>query len=78
MNLALYCSVREAAATLDVSEKYIRVMLARGTLQGEKVAHAWLVRRDSLRGFVKIGRGPSSTPPPPAAPKKKTAKRRRK
>jgi excisionase family DNA binding protein len=78
MNLELYCSTAEAAATLGVSEKYVRVLLAKGLLQGDKVGHAWLVRRDSLRGFVKIGRGPASKPPAPGRPAQKAAKRRRK
>jgi len=73
--LTPYCTVREAADLAGVSEKYVRVMLAKGVMQGEKIGHAWLVRRDSVASFVRIGRGPASKPAPRA---KKQSRRRSK
>jgi excisionase family DNA binding protein len=74
MNLAPYCTVREAADLAGVTQEYVRKLLAKGLLQGEKIGHAWLVRRDSVASFVRIGRGPASKPAPRA---KKQSRRRR-
>lgn len=73
MNLALYCSVAEAAAMAGVTPKYVRHLLAKKTLRGEKIAGVWLVMRADAERFVRIpGMGR------PAAKKaKKAAKRSR-
>lgn len=76
MNLDAYCTVADAAKQAGVVESYVRRMLATGTLQGEKVGRAWLVRRESLARFVRIGRGPASKPAKRTA-KKATARKPR-
>jgi len=82
VNLDRYCSVADAAKAAGISTAYVRLLLARGQLRGEKIGRAWLVLREDVARFVRIGRGPA--PPPPAArprpprPRGKPAKRRRK
>ena len=82
MNLALYCSVREAAEIAGCSEQYVRVLLASTDpvkrLRGEKVGHAWLVLREDVQRFVRIGRGPASKPRAPARRAKKAKRSRKK
>ncbi|MFM7137316.1 MAG: hypothetical protein ACKO1M_09655 [Planctomycetota bacterium] len=64
----------------------MRLLLARGQLRGEKIGHAWLVLREDVARFVRIGRGPAAPAPArprparPATrrPKAKPKKRRRK
>lgn len=81
MNLALYCSVREAAQIAGCSEQYVRMLLASTDavkrLRGDKVGHAWLVLREDVERFVRIGRGPASKPPAKRR-RAKRAKRHRK
>lgn len=74
MNLALYCSVAEAAAIAGVSTAYVRLMAARGQIRGEKIGGSWVVLREDLARFVRIGRGPGQRP---AAAKKAAKKTRR-
>ncbi|MCE2727152.1 MAG: helix-turn-helix domain-containing protein [Planctomycetaceae bacterium] len=73
MNLALYCSVTEAARIAGVSPAYVRLMAARGQIRGEKIGGSWVVLREDLARFVRIGRGPAR----PAVAKKAANKPRR-
>lgn len=73
MNLALYCSCVEAARIAGVTPAYIRRLAATGQVRGEKIGGSWVVLREDVARFVRIGRGPAR---PPAA--KKAARRRRK
>ena len=75
LNLALYCTVAEAAEIANVTEGYIRVVLGRTKgkeppLRGEKVGRDWLVlRADAVAFERKPGMGrPKKT--------KKAAKRK--
>lgn len=70
MNLALYCSVQEAAALAGVSAERIRQLVATGKMRGEKKAGVWLVLRADAEGFVRI--------PNMGRPKRATKKARRK
>jgi excisionase family DNA binding protein len=82
MNLALYCSVREAAQIAGCSEQYVRMLLASSDpvkrLRGDKVGHAWLVLREDVERFVRIGRGPASKPSPKRRRAKKAKRPRKK
>jgi len=84
VNLALYMSVTEAAQAAGISTAYVRLLLARGQLRGEKVGHSWLVLREDVGRFVRIGRGPVAQParlparPAPRRPAKKSRRARRK
>jgi excisionase family DNA binding protein len=78
MNLALYCTVPEAAAAAGVTQAYVRLLLARKQLRGQKMGHVWLVLREDVARFVRIGRGPASKPRKPAKRKPKPRKRPRK
>lgn len=73
MNLALYCSCVEAARIAGVTPAYMRRLAATGQVRGEKIGGSWVVLREDVARFVRIGRGPAR---PPAA--KKAARRRRK
>ena len=73
MNLSLYCSVAEAARTAGVSTAYVRLMAAKGQIRGEKIGGSWVVLREDVARFVRIGRGPGRRP----RPAKKTAKKPR-
>lgn len=82
MNLSLYCSVREAARIAGCSEQYVRMLLASTDpvkrLRGDKVGHAWLVLREDVGRFVRIGRGRAGTPPAKRLRKKKAKRSRKK
>jgi len=71
MNLALYMSVSEAAKAASISTAYVRLLLARGQLRGEKVGHSWLVLREDVARFVRIGRGPADQPAKPRRSRRK-------
>ena len=73
MNLALYCSVAEAARIAGVSPAYVRLMAAKGQVRGEKIGGSWVVLREDVARFVRIGRGPAQ---PPAAKKARTRRRK--
>lgn len=77
MNLALYCSVAEAADIAGVSPAYIRVMAASGRIRGERIGRSWVVLRDDVARFVRIGRGPAKPPAAKKPAKKPHAKRRK-
>jgi len=80
MNLALYCDVNEAARIAGITPKYVRVLLARGTLRGEKLGKRWVVLREDAAMFARIpnmGR-PAAAPPATTKPAAPPAKRRRK
>jgi excisionase family DNA binding protein len=75
MNLALYCSCAEAARIAGVTPAYIRRMVAAGQIRGEKIGGSWVVLREDVARFVRIGRGPAQKP---AAAKKAQRRRRKK
>jgi excisionase family DNA binding protein len=74
MTLALYTSCAEAARIAGVTPAYVRRMVATGQIRGEKIGGSWVVLREDVARFVRIGRGPARKP----AAAKKTARRRRK
>ena len=63
MNLSLYCTVAEAAEIANVTQGYIRIVLAKTKgagpgFRGEKVGRDWLVlREDAVRFERKPGMG---------------------
>jgi excisionase family DNA binding protein len=73
MNLALYCSCAEAARIAGVTPAYVRRMVATGQIRGEKIGGSWVVLREDVARFVRIGRGPARKPVA-----KKAARRRKK
>lgn len=77
MNLALYCSVADAARIAGVSPAYVRLMAANGQIRGEKIGGSWVVLREDLARFVRIGRGPARRPPAAKKAAKKTRRRPR-
>lgn len=77
MNLVPYCTVAEAAQLAGITPAYVRLLLARGQLRGEKVGRDWLALREDVGRFVKIGRGPAAPAARPRRPAAKTAKKRR-
>lgn len=54
MNLAIYCSVAEAAAIAGVSPERIRQLVAKGEIKDEKKAGVWLVLPADAQRFVRI------------------------
>lgn len=81
MNLALYCDVNEAAGIAGITPKYVRVLLARGTLRGQKIGGRWVVLREDASNFARIpnmGRPPALPPPATTPPAPGRRKRRRK
>jgi excisionase family DNA binding protein len=78
MNLNRYCTVPEAATAAGVTPAYVRRLLARKQLRGQKMGHVWLVLREDVAQFVRIGRGPASKPAKQTKPKPKPRKRPRK
>jgi excisionase family DNA binding protein len=77
MNLALYCDVAEAARLAGVTPAYIRAMAARGLLRGQKMGGSWVILREDVARFVRIGRGPASQPQAAKKTAKKTRRGRR-
>jgi hypothetical protein len=78
MNLALYCTVQEAADMAGVTPKYVRHLLAKKTIRGEKIAGVWLVLRADAEKFVRIpGMGRPPATKARAAKASKPAKRSR-
>lgn len=75
MNLALYCSCVEAARIAGVTPAYVRRMAAKGQISAQKIGGSWVVLREDVARFVRIGRGPAPARPSAA---KKTRRRRRK
>lgn len=56
MNLALYCTVAEAAKLADVTAGYIRMVLAKTNgagpaFRGQKIGRDWLVLREDAERF---------------------------
>jgi len=74
MTLEAYCSVPEAAALAGVSDEYMRQLVARGKVRGEKVGNVWLVFKEDAAKFVRI---PGMGRPKRAKPKAKQAKKAR-
>lgn len=73
MNLALYCSVAEAAVLAGISEQYVRLLLSQNKIEGEKLGTEWVVLRSAVVGFQRqpgMGR--------PKKPKKRSKKRPKK
>ena len=56
MTLENFCTTKEAAKQAGVTEAYVRQLLAKGTLKGEKIGGTWLVLRKSVDGFARIPR----------------------
>lgn len=54
MNLALYCSVQEAAKIAGISPERVRQLVSRGEMGGEKKAGVWLVLKADAERFVRI------------------------
>jgi hypothetical protein len=50
-------------------------MVAAGQIRGEKIGGSWVVLREDVARFVRIGRGPAQKP---AAAKKAQRRRRKK
>jgi excisionase family DNA binding protein len=76
MNLALYCSVAEAATIAAVSRGYLHHLIKTGRVKATKVGSAYVVLRSSVAAFERQpGRGrPRKAPAPP---KKRTRRRRK-
>jgi excisionase family DNA binding protein len=65
MNLSLYCTVAEAAKLANVTEPYVRILLANGRLTGEKIGKEWLVLKSDALAFQRqpgMGRPKRSKP----------------
>lgn len=79
MNLALYCTVAEAARLAGITDRQVRNALDDGRIVGQKVGSVWMVLRASAEGFQRQ-RAPKATkaPSPPRRAAARAAKPRRK
>ena len=55
-------SVPEAAAQSGLSRSYIRRLVSKGALKGQRVGNSWGVNESSLRAFLAKDRKPGPKP----------------
>ncbi len=58
-----YLSVKETAENLNCSEQYVRQLLRRGEISGEKIGNRWIVAPESLQNYSTKAENTSLTIP---------------